>query len=96
MAKRTVQYRAGKFPPPYIPIIPDKKTILAVKSVFSGTANEGQQKLFLEFLMHDVCKVYDNNYHSGKPDDTAFALGKKFVGLQIRDIINFDVASLKE
>lgn len=96
MAKRTVQYRVGKFPPPYIPVIPDKKTIMAVKAVYSGSASEPQQKLFLEFIMHDLCGAYDVGYHSGKPDDTAFASGKRFVALNLRDIINFDVAKLKE
>lgn len=96
MAKRTVQYRVGKFPPPNIPIIPDKKTIMAIKAVHAGSANEGQQKLFLEFLIHDLCGAYDVGYHSGKIDDTAFAAGKRFVALNLRDLINFDIAKLKE
>jgi hypothetical protein len=96
MAERRVQYRVGKYPPPHIPIIPDKKTIMAIKAVHSGVANEGQQKLFLEFLIHDLCGAYDVGYHSGKIDDTAFAAGKRFVALNLRDLINFDVARLKE
>lgn len=96
MAPRKVQYRAGKIPSPYIPIIPDKKTIMAVKSFYSGTANNGQQRLVLDFIMHSLCGTYDIGYHSGKPDDTAFAAGKRFIGLNLRDVINLDATMLKE
>jgi hypothetical protein len=96
MAVRKVTYRVGKYPPPHIPVIPDKKTIMAIKSIHSGTANEIQQKLFIEFLIHDLCGAYDVGYHSGKIDDTAFAAGKRFVALNLRDLINFDVDKLKE
>lgn len=54
----------------------------AIQAVFDGVATEGQQKACLEAIFN-ICGLDDLSYRPTSDRDTAFAEGKRFVGLQI-------------
>ncbi len=62
----------------------------AIKALNAGNANEGQQKLALMWILNDVCGIRDLSFRPGVDGerDTAFAEGKRFVGLQIAKQFN--------
>lgn len=67
-------------PAPYI----DADTY-AIKALAAGVANEGQQKRALEWIINTLCGTYDLSYRPGPEGDrdTAFAEGRRSVGLQL-------------
>lgn len=70
---------------PYVPpSIPDS-VALAYQAFANGKANEGQQKLVLDWLIHVLCGTYDLSYRVGNDGDrdTSFAEGKRFVGTEV-------------
>lgn len=77
---------------PWLPPDHDESSIYAIRALANGTANDGQQKTawaYLMFLTGASEEFADLSYRPG-PDgerDTAFAEGKRFVGLQIRKLL---------
>lgn len=75
-------------PPDY-----EEETIYAVRAVYAGVANEGQQKLAWSWLMYVTGagdEFADMSYRPGPTGerDTVFAEGKRFVGLQFRKMLH--------
>lgn len=54
----------------------------AVKALFAGIASEGQQKAIVKLLMSKLCDV-DGDCFSDDQRKTDFALGQRYVGLQL-------------
>ena len=65
-------------PAPY-----DEAITGAMKALAAGNANEGQQQRALKWIIEIVSGAYDQTYRSDSTHDTAFAEGKRFVGLQL-------------
>lgn len=69
--------------------LPDltREEIIAIKCLYSGSANDVQQKLAIETVMTKFCIIGGLEFD---PDDrmTAFNGGKRLVGLQLLHIIN--------
>jgi hypothetical protein len=63
----------------------------AIKALATGTANEGQQKRALDWIINTLCATYDLSYRPGSDRDTAFAEGKRHVGLQIVKQVNVNL-----
>lgn len=64
--------------------------VYALKAVFAGTATEDQQKRAISWVMEAACGMRDMTFqHDARGGDraTAFAEGKRFVGLQIAKLI---------
>lgn len=64
---------------------------MAFKALATGTANEGQQKTALDWLINIAAGTYELSYRSdtdGGERETAFAEGRRFVGLQAVKMIN--------
>ena len=62
----------------------------AIKAMAKGTARPDQQMTALNFIIDDLARAYDTSYRpdeAGGALDTAFAEGRRFVGLQVRRII---------
>lgn len=62
----------------------------AIKALAKGGASAAQQQLALEFIVNRLCATNDQSFRPddlGGARDTAFAEGKRFVGLQIRKIV---------
>lgn len=68
---------------PYAPAPWEDADVYAVRAVAAGNASEGQQKRFLDLVINRLCGTYDLSYRPDSDRDTAFAEGKRFVGLQL-------------
>lgn len=55
----------------------------ALKSLIEGSADSGQQKLFMTWLVHRLCGTYDQTYFHDSVRDSDFASGRRYVGLQL-------------
>lgn len=68
-------------PAPY-----DKDDLMAIRACLAGTANEGQQKHAMDWIITSAANLYDMSYRvegQGGALATAFAEGRRFVGNQI-------------
>ena len=67
-----------------------KAEALAIKRLNEGDATPEQQKAALHAILQKICQVDDQSFRSddhGGVQDTAFAEGKRFVGLQLRKLL---------
>jgi hypothetical protein len=91
---RPVDYAAGPNPAPGEL---NKADLVAIQAWSRGEAEPEQQRRAFEAVMVRVCQVYDQSYRSdshGGERDTAFAEGKRFVGLTLRKIAGVPLAVL--
>ena len=79
------------YPPSY-----EKADISAIKGVVAGTATPEQQVRAMRYIIETLCGAYDLSYRPGSDRDTAFAEGRRFVGLQIIKAIKLDLSALKD
>ncbi|MGE4077396.1 MAG: hypothetical protein AB7F22_17710 [Reyranella sp.] len=79
--------------PESIPWMPTSFTIAqaaAVRAVSAGSATPDQQRAAMKFIVEMICGTYDAEFRPG-PDgarESAFAGGKRWVGLQIVKLSN--------
>lgn len=59
-----------------------KKQVFAIRALQEGSASEGQQKMAWDYIMN-LCGVRDLEFRPGDASASAFASGKRFVGLQL-------------
>lgn len=64
--------------------------VYALKALSEGKADEGQQKMALDYIVHVVAKRYEIPYFPDSPTDSAFASGKLYVGEQILKLIGLN------
>jgi hypothetical protein len=79
------------------PYDPDGADTMAIKALATGTANEGQQRRALKWIIEAACGTYDLSFRPG-PDgerETAFAEGKRHIGLQLVKHINGPMPTTK-
>lgn len=69
--------------PPYLRCEWDIPTISAVQALNRGEATPEQQKQFLAWLVNEAAATYGQSYQLDSDRATAFAEGRRFVGLQI-------------
>jgi hypothetical protein len=65
--------------------------VAAVKALAEGKARDDQQKIVLNYIIDNLAGTYDLSYRpdvDGGARDTAFAEGRRFVGLELRRIIS--------
>lgn len=75
----------------------DKNTAFAIKALSTGTANDGQQKAALAWILFDVCRLREPSFAPGeKPLETAFNEGRRHVGLMIAGAIEAQPASVRQ
>jgi hypothetical protein len=67
----------------------------AIQALSRGDAGPDQQQRALRFIIEKLAGTYDMSYRSGKADDTAFAEGKRHVGLQIVKLIHLSLGALQ-
>lgn len=68
---------------------------LALQAVASGTANDGQQKLALKWILEGACGLPVWAYRES-PRETDIALGRQLVGQQIMGLLNVNVSRLRK
>lgn len=68
----------------------DGPTVAALKAFGKGIARPDQQIAVFNFIIENLAGTYDLSFRpddKGGDRDTAFAEGRKFVGLQLRRVI---------
>ena len=80
---------------PYIPSPWETPDVAAIQALHRGDATADQQKRALDYII-TMAGTYDLSYRPESDRDTAFAEGKRFVGLQIVKAINLNLAALKQ
>jgi hypothetical protein len=80
---------------PWHPVPYDKDDVYALKSLATGTANEGQQKHAIKYIVEAIAATYDETYFSDSERNSAYAQGRRFVGLSIVKLINLPLGALE-
>jgi hypothetical protein len=68
-----------------------------VQALAAGTANEGQQKRALDWFIRTASGAYEVSYRSdadGGDRETAFAEGRRFVGLQAVKLLSLSGSAI--
>jgi hypothetical protein len=73
-------------PGPHLPTPWEPRHVSAFQALQRGDASDHQQRIALEWL-HVACGTYDLSYRPGDPVATAFAEGKRSIGLQLRKML---------
>lgn len=60
----------------------DRSTLFAVRALFDGVANEGQQKMVVRWLVDKCCHAGEPSYRADQTE-TAFREGERHVGVQL-------------
>lgn len=68
---------------PWMPSKWEPADASAFKALVRGDCPANLQQRALNFIIHDLCGTYDLSYRPNSERDTAFAEGKRHVGLQI-------------
>jgi hypothetical protein len=68
---------------PWHPAPYEEADVYAIKALAAGVANEGQQQRALGWIVNTLCGTYDLSYRPDSDRNTAFAEGKRHVGMQI-------------
>lgn len=61
----------------------EEEHVMAIRACIAGNANEGQQKLAMDWIITRAANLYDMSYRPGDSSATAFHEGRRFVGNQI-------------
>lgn len=69
-----------------------KQEIYAIRSLESGTANAGTQRVALQAILKKICRTYDLHFIPESPTQTNFLEGRGFVGQQILKYLRLDPA----
>lgn len=70
----------------WLPAKYEDADIYAIRALAAGTANEGQQKRALDWIINRAAMTYDQPFRPGGAEgarETDFAAGRMFVGQQI-------------
>ena len=78
---------------PWEPATYDEHDISSVKALAAGTANEGQQKRALHWIINNAARTEEQSFYAGEGGDriTAFVEGKRSVGSAIWTLIRIDL-----
>lgn len=89
MVTKATRKEGPHIPPPY-----ELADVSAVQAMAMGTASADQQQRVLKWIIERAAGTYEFNYY---PTDreTAFALGRSFVGQQLVKLTKLSVADLK-
>jgi hypothetical protein len=93
-----VKITKGNHKRPYNPPAYDDQIVIAIQMLSEGKANEGQQTMALDWIVHELCKTYDLSYRPnefGGDRDTVFAEGKRFVGLELVKMTKLKVGRMQ-
>lgn len=68
--------------------------VMAVKALAAGTANEGQQRRALAFVVNRLARANELSFRPESQRESDFAEGRRFVGLQLRKLVELSVDML--
>lgn len=81
---------------PWYPPVYELADFYAIKNLAAGSASPEQQRRALKWIVENACGTYDLSYRPNSDRDTAFAEGRRFVGLQIVKAVQLDMTKLKK
>lgn len=81
---------------PWLPAPWEPADVSALQALARGVANEGQQKRALDYIVNTLGMTYQHTYVPGSERDSAFAQGRRFVGLQIVKLVNMPAHLIKK
>ncbi len=73
----------------------DANDATAMQALAAGTANDGQQKRALDWIIKDACGLPLWPYRESQRE-TDIALGRHFVGQQIVGLLHVNVSTLRK
>lgn len=81
---------------PWYPPAYELADVRALKNLSAGNASPEQQQRALKWLVENACGTYDLSYRPTSDRDTAFAEGRRFVGLQIVKMLHLNLDELRK
>jgi hypothetical protein len=82
-------------PEPHMPTVYDADDIAAIKACVNGQAQPHQQQRAIAWFLH-ASRITDMSYRPGDPTATAFAEGRRAVGLELSLLIQAKVINGKQ
>jgi hypothetical protein len=80
--------------PPYLECEFKAADVAAIQAMEAGTATPDQQKRAFEWLLVGAARVRQPSFQPNDPHGTAFAEGRRYVGLQIGLMRTLNVADV--
>lgn len=80
---------------PWVPPAYELADVSAIQGLAGGTANADQQQRALKWIIEACAATYDFHYYPSERD-TAFSLGKQFVGQQIVKLTKLRIDQLRK
>jgi hypothetical protein len=90
MTKPHTRAEGPHVPPPWEPA-----DASAFQALQRGDANEEQQARVLKWLIEQAAGTYEFNYYPSERD-TAFALGRAFVGQQVVKLLRINLMTVRK
>lgn len=87
---------AKKPAPPHLRCDWDIPTVAAVQALSKGEATPDQQMQALNWLVNVAAGTYGQSYQETGDRDTAFAEGRRFVGLQVVKLLHLSINALRK
>ena len=73
----------------------DKYEHAALKALYEGVADPGQQRTALNVIVNKLCRTHDVLYVPGSFDQSAFMNGRAYVGMRIMQLLKLPVGKLE-
>lgn len=67
----------------------------AIQAVAAGNANDGQQKMAIDWILKGACALNDWPYRDSERE-TCIGLGRHFVGQQIVGLMRVNISALRK
>lgn len=83
--------------PAWLPVDYDAADVIAVKALAAGEADATQQRRALDWIINTAAGTYEPSFYSdadGGERETAFAEGRRHVGLSLVKLVNYAPAAL--
>lgn len=80
---------------PHIPPDWEVADASAIQALVDGIAEPDQQRRALKWIIEKAAGTYEFQYYPGSDRDTAFALGRAFVGQQIVKLSRINTSRMR-
>ena len=81
---------------PWKPTPWEPADVAAIQALVRGDATADQQRRAIGYIINQVAGTYDLSYRPESDRDTAFAEGKRYVGLQIVKATKLNLAAIRQ
>lgn len=95
LALRDIGFFPGPKAPPCFQFDADLPDIAAVKAINRGDADPDQQKRAFDWIIKQLCAVQATTFQPDNPHATAFAEGRRYVGLKLALAVQLSLRDLQ-